>query len=150
MCPIGLRIGPCMFIHFSTNASEDAIAYSRFLVQALHLLSAHDVIWNGCILQWHWFLLCSRWFCVPFSLCRQMKIVGLMALPGILEQEKDVWDFFFLNFFEWGFLPFWFPSAPERAIRWVNRILVWEKRMERYRKEDIIKRDVFWGKGLCQ
>lgn len=80
----------------------------------------------------------------------KMEIVGLMTLPGILEREKDVWGFFFLNFFEWGFLPFWSPSAPERAIRWVSRISVWEIRMGRYRKGDIINRDAFWVRGLCQ
>lgn len=78
------------------------------------------------------------------------KLLALWLCQAFLNERWMFEEIFFLNFFEWGFLPFWFPSAPERAIRWVSRILVWEKRMGRYRKGDIINRDEFWGRVLCQ
>lgn len=77
-----------------TISSNNAAASSTSLAQALHLPASQYVTWHGWILQCPLFLIYSFLFSVLFILWQQMKMVGFVDMCGILEQDKNDWDFF--------------------------------------------------------
>lgn len=130
------QIRPLCDWWFPRVAYGDAVASCTFLIQALHLLAAEMVTWDGLLLPmasglalgifiFRCILCLLFWVlvCILFCLWWHANIVGLIVILGFLEQEGGDWVFF-LEFLWRGFFTFVIFFSAWKDNTWARRTLV--------------------------